>query len=229
MAFTGTVATFTDSNPLANKSNITAVINWGPFTSSGTITGPDANGVYTVTGTYTYFNASPNATYPVTVTIMDPSGQVASVVSTAVVGPATPNNVAFTGGLALVGNGPNAAVGYTNTNRPTFSGTANPYSIVQVLARLYGVDATESLGQAIAGPNGVWSLVTGPLAKGIYSVTAILTTPGGPPSGQILLQNGNPVFIMEKPHAPVPLRAHLARILAQRHHPHRPTTHPKRV
>ena len=45
--FTAPVATFTDSNPLANKSNITAVINWGDgHISNGTITGPDANGVY---------------------------------------------------------------------------------------------------------------------------------------------------------------------------------------
>jgi hypothetical protein len=241
VTFSGTVATFTDSNPLSNKANISAVIKWGDGSSSnGTISGPDGGGVYTVTGTYNYSygagngqgNGYNNATIPpstnsagmsfyaVTVTITDPSGLVApAVTSTAIVTPPMASTIPFAGALAPSGNGPNALFGHSNTNRPAFSGTATPFSIVQIFARLYGVDATEPLGQAIADVNGKWLLDTGPLKRGEYAVTAIVTPPGGSPSGQILLQNGGPVYIQIPFHSPPHARAPQAHPL--RRGPHR--------
>jgi hypothetical protein len=229
VAFTATVATFTDNNPLANKGNITAVINWGDGGfSAGTISGPDSGGVYTVTGNYSYsygsgngqnngynnqilapqMNAAGTKFYNVTVMITGPGGEQPSgpVTSTAVITPPVATNIPFTGGLASVGNGPDAGLGRSNTNRPTFSGTATPFAIVQIFARLLGVDATEPLGQAIADANGNWSLDTGPLARGKYTVTAIVTPPGGSPSPQMLLEAGNPVYIRIPLKAPRPHR-----------------------
>jgi hypothetical protein len=134
------------------------------------------------------------------VTIIDPSGQTATAGSTALL---LNSGYVFAGALALGGNGPGALSGHANTNRPTFSGTATPFSTIQVYARLYGVDATEPLGVAIAGATGNWSLLTGPLARGKYAVTAIVTPPRGSPSLPILLQNGGPVYIQ------IPLRKHV--------------------
>jgi hypothetical protein len=52
-AFTGTVATFTDTNTTDQVSNLTATINWGDgATSAGTVSG--SSGSFTVTGTHTY-------------------------------------------------------------------------------------------------------------------------------------------------------------------------------
>ena len=49
--FNGAVANFTDTDPLANKTNIVAVINWGDgHISNGAISGPDTNGLFTVSG-----------------------------------------------------------------------------------------------------------------------------------------------------------------------------------
>ena len=55
-AFTGTVATFTATNPIAASLTPTATINWGDGTTSpGAVTGPDAHGLFTVAGTHVYF------------------------------------------------------------------------------------------------------------------------------------------------------------------------------
>ena len=91
--------------------------------------------------------------------------------------------VYLSGGLsAEPGNGPNAASGYTDTDRPTFSGTTVPYSIVQLYSQLAGVDATLPLGQAVATASGQWSFTSGPLTDGIYTITATVTPPAGFPS-----------------------------------------------
>jgi hypothetical protein len=194
--FTDPVATFTDSNPAALSTKPTVAINWGNgFVSQGTVTGPDANGVFTVSGSVTYFGPNPNdahGNYPVSVTIVGPSGESAVVFSVAQVTVPPTIVPTFTGGLdTTAGNGhlsPTAA--FSSTNRPAFTGTANPYAIVQLFARPLGVDATLSLGQAVANSQGQWSLGTsGPLADGIYMLTAAVTPPGGSPSAELLQNN----------------------------------------
>ena len=92
-------------------------------------------------------------------------------------------------------NGPFAAGGFTDTNRPTFSGTSAPFAIVQLYARRSDLDATLSLGQAIASGDGHWSLATGPLSPGIYTITAVVTSPGGYPSDMMPLANSGRVVI----------------------------------
>ena len=69
----------------------------------------------------------------------------------------------FTGGLTVsIANGPFSSSGYTNTNRPTFSGTATPFATVQLYARYLNIDSQLPLGEAVAGANGQWTLTTGP-------------------------------------------------------------------
>jgi len=96
---------------------------------------------------------------------------------------------------AILGNGPNAANGYTNTNRPTFSGTAPPFSTVELFAKPSSLDVSEPLGYAIASEAGQWTLATGPLADGIYTVTAVVTPPGGYPGPMQPLANNGRVVI----------------------------------
>jgi hypothetical protein len=71
-AFSGTVATFTDSEPRTNPTYYTATINWGDGKPNtvGTITGSNP---FTVTGSHTF--ASFSGTDLVTITITDPSGR----------------------------------------------------------------------------------------------------------------------------------------------------------
>jgi hypothetical protein len=126
--------------------------------------------------------------------VTDQNGQSTTIHSTAIVN----SNAAlvFSGGLEQIsGNGPGAAAGYTDSNRPTFSGTAPPFSTVQLFAGSAAYDTNESLGIAVASGSGQWTLATGPLADGIYTVTAIVTPPAGYPEPvQPLAKNGRLVI-----------------------------------
>ncbi len=191
-----TVASFSDTNPTANAADISAVINWGNGeTSVGTVLGPFAGSKFTVVGSFVYPSSSPAGSFPVTVTIVDPSGQSATATSTALLVNTGPS-FAFTGALAPFSDtSPTHAGGFTNTNRPTFAGTAPPFAIVQLTARPLGIDASLPLGQAVASAAGNWTLATGPLANGIYIVTAIVTPPGGYPGPSTPLANNGQVVV----------------------------------
>ncbi len=192
--FSGTVATFTDQNTSDLSSIFTASIAWGDGnTTPATVSG--GNGSFAVQGTYTYLKAG---TYSVAVTVSDQSGNSFTVMDTATVTTTnlSSNAVFLTGGLADVSaNGPNATEGYTDTDEPTFSGTTVPYALVALYARLSGVDTTEPLGQAVATASGTWTFTSGPLADGIYTITATVTPPAGAPSGQIPLTDNGRVVI----------------------------------
>jgi hypothetical protein len=76
LSFSGTVATFTDTDPNDSAANITATIGWGDAsTSPGTVTqtGP---GHFTVSGGHTY---GASGRYTITVIITDPAGNTATV------------------------------------------------------------------------------------------------------------------------------------------------------
>jgi hypothetical protein len=82
--FTGTVATFTDTNSAALASDFATTINWGDgTTTAGTVTGP-TGGPFTVTGSHTY---KPAGTFNVTVAATDDGlgTATASVTDTATV------------------------------------------------------------------------------------------------------------------------------------------------
>ncbi|MFL6237688.1 MAG: hypothetical protein ACJ76N_31520 [Thermoanaerobaculia bacterium] len=81
LTFSGTVATFTDTNTANVAGDFTATIDWGDgTTTAGTVSG--GGGTFTVSGTHTY--ASPGS-FPVIVTLTDdpPGTATATVTSTA--------------------------------------------------------------------------------------------------------------------------------------------------
>jgi Bacterial Ig-like domain len=192
--FSGIVTTFLDPNTSDLASIFTASIAWGDGnTTPASVTG--SYGSFAVQGMYTYLRAG---TYAVTVTVADQSGNTFTVKDTANVTSTDLSNSAvyLTGGLAdLSSNGPNAANGYTNTDEPTFSGTTVPYSIVALSAQLSGVDVALPLGQAVATAGGQWNLKSGPLANGLYTITATVTPPAGFPTSTIPLTNNGQIVI----------------------------------
>ncbi|MDG3008284.1 Ig-like domain-containing protein [Paludisphaera mucosa] len=179
------IATFTDPSPTA-VGTYSALIDWG-----GGRTGPGAirleagtSDQFEVRGTISYDSAR---SYPVKVAIYKSGSPFATASSTAQV-VNTGASFSFTAGLAIApGNGPNAANGYTLTNRPTFAGTATPYATVQLYARPTIADATIPIGSGVADGSGAWSVQSTPLADGAYAVTAVQTPPAGYPGEPVSL------------------------------------------
>ena len=207
------VATISDPVTTDTENLFTAMISWGDGQATqGNVTGN--SGKFNITGSHTY--ATPGS-FPITVTLANQAGKTFSTTSTAtVLNAATSAN--FPGGLAPIpGNGPNAADGYTNTNRPTFSGTSAPFAIVQLYARYLNVDAELPLGEAVASANGQWTLTTGPLARGVSVVTAVVTIPAGYPSTAMTLSNQNGTNLVYIDLAPAPVKRSPHRM---RHAPH---------
>ena len=89
-------------------------------------------------------------------------------------------------------------MGFTNTNRPTISGNAIPFSTVQLYARFWGVDAVQPLGEAVTNASGQWTLPVGPLATGAYTITATVTPAGSYPIAESLANNAV-LYINMKP------------------------------
>jgi large repetitive protein len=108
-AFSGTVATFTDSDTQTSAAQLTAVISWGDGNdSAGTVTGSD--GQFAVSGSHTY---SKDGSFPLSVTIENSSSLPGSTESVAT-------------GTAAVSPGSNfTATGttITPTEGQAFSGT----------------------------------------------------------------------------------------------------------
>ncbi len=188
----GTLATFTGATG-QTAADFTASINWGDgsTTPASVVSDPTMSGVFDVNGTHTYTNPG---TYPIAIMVSDQIGNPFSITTTATVTTAdlSGSTPPLTGGLDdVISNGPLAANGFTNTNRPTFSGTATPFSTVQLYARHFNADAELPLGEAVTSANGQWSLTVSPLAVGKWIFTATETPPGGYPSSMITLTNQN--------------------------------------
>ncbi len=117
LAFTGTVATFTDANPGAQAGDYAVSIDWGdgtpghPDLSPGTVSQPGGPGTpFAVSGTHTY--AQEGTYLPVSVTITD-GGSSAGTVT------AIPRSVAVVASRAVVQDAPLTVV-------------TNPYPVVSV-------------------------------------------------------------------------------------------------
>lgn len=174
------LATFTGTT---GQSDFAASINWGDGTTApaSVVPSPTTSGVFNVDGTHTY---TTTGNYSIAITVADQIGNtfpitVIATVTTADLSGSTP---ILTGTLDVIRNGPHSANGFTNTNRPTFSGTATPFSTVQLYARHFNTDAELPLGEAVTSANGQWSLTVSPLAVGTWIFTATQTPPGGYPS-----------------------------------------------
>src|SRR5262249_40311534 len=156
-------------------------------------------GLFLVSASYIY--PAPG-TYPITISVADNLGNTTTFSSSAIVSTnlvTTPANFGFTGGLdPYADNGSHVAMGYTNTNRPTFSGTAVPFATVQLFARFWGADAVQPLGEAVTNANGQWVLTVGPLAPGKYTFTGTVTPPGSYPIA-VNLTPSKPIHIAMVP------------------------------
>lgn len=185
--FSGVVATFTSAAPNAQPGDFTATIDFGDGqVRQGAIQANGAGG-FNVIGTNTYSAAN---TYTVRVQVSDSAGVTASSSTSAIVG-------TLTGHLdPLTDSGPSNTDGVTNVDRPRFLGTAAPYAVIQVYAQLNGSVPTEllTLGQAIAGPDGTWSLNSRTLQDGVYTITASMVPQAGSPTVPVPLLP-NPLVI----------------------------------
>ena len=161
-AFTGTVATFTDSDTANVAGDFTATINWGDgTTTAGVIT--DTAGTIAVSGTHTYAGSGQDA---VSVTLTDdaPGTATATASSTANVGPTDhPPVITSDGGGStasiIIDHGKYVATVHATDSDP---GTTIKYSIVGGSDQnLFSVDPR----------SGVLSFKSKPLAGQDYQVT----------------------------------------------------------
>ena len=178
----GTIANFMYTGSSTSPS-FQALINWGDGNSSiGMVTPPTAGGTsYTISSSNPYVYSTPGS-YNVTITVTDSSGDTASASSTAQVVNLTGSAV-FSGELSSsIRWESRRGIAVTKNDQPVFQGTASPFAIVQLFARPSLSSNGFFLGQAITDSSGNWSLTVGPLARGTYIITAVVTNPGGPPS-----------------------------------------------
>jgi hypothetical protein len=170
IAFTGTVATFTDTNLANTSADFLATINWGDGTNGpGTVTG--SNGTFTVTGTHTY---TTQGTFTIAVTLTDDGSGTAT---------ATVNSTAVVGTSSLIGTG----TPFTATEGIAFSGTVATFSdsnladvASQFSATIAWGDGSTSAG-TVTGGNGSFT-VTGSHTsndEGSFSVGTTLTQTSG--------------------------------------------------
>ncbi len=178
-SFSGTVATFNDSDAATDPKDVTAndsaVIDWGDGTmSAGTIVGPDASGNYTVSGTHTY---AEEGTYTTTVSVTDPDdpGNPATASGTATIADAALSGTGASGVSGIEGQPISGATVATFTD-------ANPgATTADFTATINWGDASTSAG-TVSGPTGGPFNVSGSHTyadEGTYTVTVGITDAGG--------------------------------------------------
>ena len=174
IAFSGTVATFTDPDTAATASEYSATIAWGDgSTSAGTVSG-STGGPFTVSGTHTYAD---EGTFTTTVVIQDTDKATNSATAT---GTATVADAALT---------PGAPVTVTATEGSAFSGTVGSFSDANPGATTADFTATINWGDGspptagvVSGPAGGPFTVSGShtyAEEGSYTISVAVTDDGG--------------------------------------------------
>ncbi len=166
IAYTGTVATFTDSYAANTASDLSATIAWGDgTTSTGTVS--DTNGAISVSGSHTYAKAGSDA---VSVTLTDTDG-TATATTTGTATVATP----YTGSGATVATIEGTAV---TTAVASFTDAVATDTAGAFTATIAWGDGTTSAG-VVSGSNGAFSVnaPTGHIyaAEGSYAVSTTVT------------------------------------------------------
>jgi hypothetical protein len=124
-SFTGTVATFTDTDTANTAGDFTATINWGDGSSdNGTVT--NSKGTYTVTGTHTYTD---DGAFSATVTLTDDGTGTAA---------GTANSTA----AVADGDGSAQGTAITATEGTAFTGTVATFSDADSLDAASDLTAT---------------------------------------------------------------------------------------
>ncbi len=190
VAFSATVATFIDADPVGVASDYTATIDWGDgATTAGTI-GSAAGGGFTVTGAHTYASVG---VYPTSVTIADVGGATATATSTANVAAAPPPPSVAPPTLVTIS--PPTVI---TTTSAAFTATVNPHGLATMVHFEYGpvlqgaktaaitygsVTPDQSVGPDFANHT-VTATVTGLLPNVRYNVRAVATNSAGNAVGE---------------------------------------------
>jgi hypothetical protein len=169
-AYSGVLATFTDSNTGAPASDYTATVNWGDGTTSlGTIRARSGGG-WQVSGTHTYAD---EGGYTAMVAVQDAGGSTATVSTTAAVTDApltgTAHAVSATEGASFNG----VVASFTDANRGAATSDYN--------ATITWGDGATGVGTVRATAGGGWQ-VTGShtyAEEGAYTTSVIVQDRGG--------------------------------------------------
>lgn len=179
------IATFSSTGALDPRF-YQAIINWGDGTDAepGLIqVTPDGNLV--VYGDHTFTTTSrglPDDSFIATIVLGTPdSPNLVQVQRPIQVEPPNPQETGnLTGSLDPADDcGASDHDFITNVKRPTFEGTADPGSIVQLYVRAEGSSTATLVGQAVVDSLGNWIVRTSKLADGRYTVTATASNRSG--------------------------------------------------
>ena len=198
MLFSGSVAAFSDSNPLpptgsSSPADFIATIDWGDGTplTAGTIVELFGGATYEVNGSHTYADAGATGTYTIQVFVTDNGGSKLTITNTATI---TDNPISVTGKLNPASDsGVSNSDNITNVVQPDFFGTVwatlpggaivpEAYGDVTLTATNLATGVATTIGNVEAGSNGSWNIVsTVALADGHYSITATAVDQFGQP------------------------------------------------
>ena len=157
---TSQVAAFVDQNPYISASNFSAIITWGDGTTDVGTVSSIGNSNYIVTGNHSYAVAgSPK----VVVSLGDNAGATATVSGNASIAVRITDPTGFVVGMN--------SSGATNSNTPSFAGTAGPGDIVTVMGQRSDMPAPFVIGQVVTSYDGTWSLTSAKLLDGTYAIT----------------------------------------------------------
>lgn len=183
------VARIADANLTSSQAgDLQAWIDYGDGTPAAlgvlTSVGASATGemVYEVRTSHAYAR---RGSYTITVTALSAFGAKSSagvalrvddvpIVLTARLDPSSDSGLSSTDGI-------------TNVVRPTFNGTSEPFSIVEVLVHAAGSANSISVGRAVADQAGQWSITSTPLPDALYDVTVKAVDRFGDTTAQVTL------------------------------------------
>jgi hypothetical protein len=151
---TATLATFTDPNGTGALNTYSATVNWGDgtATTTGSISGPDADGNFTVTGSHTYAEES-TAAETITVVIQRTGSPAATTTDTINVADAPLSVI----GATLTAQANSALSGTI----ATFTDTGGAEPIADYSAMINWGDGTSATAGSISGPN----------ASGVFTIS----------------------------------------------------------
>ncbi len=181
VAFSGTVATFTDANPNTTATDFQATITWGDgHTSTGTVTANPGGG-FLVSGSNTY---AEEGSYPVTVSIADQGGAAATTSAVAAVADApltatgstisALENSAFNGMLATLADAnPNATADEFTATIDWGDGTTSAGTVAANADGSFGVSGTHTYAEEGSYPVTVSVLDLGGSAATAYGTAQV--------------------------------------------------------
>jgi hypothetical protein len=173
-ALTGTVATFTDANPIATASDFTATINWGDGSTSSATVSANIAGGFSVSGTHAY---AEEGAYATAVSISDVGGSTVQADSTATV---TVTDAALNAKSGLTVSGTEGAA--LNGTVATFT-DANPNATVSdFTATINWGDGTAASAATVTANGAGGFSVSGTHAyaeEGAYTTSVSITDVGG--------------------------------------------------